>query len=105
MFAVIRTGGKQYRVAPGDVLEVEIVDDKAQEGGRIALDQVLLVYGDGGTRVGNPLIPGAVVEATLIKDMRGPKVRIFKHKKRKAFRKRGGHRQDLQRVKVERIVL
>ena len=105
MFAVIRTGGKQYRVEPGDVLDVEIVDDKAEVGGRIALDQVLLVYGDGGTRVGNPLIPGAVVEATLMNDIRGPKVRIFKHKKRKAFRKRAGHRQDLQRVKVERIVI
>lgn len=105
MFAVIRTGGKQYRVEPGDVLDVEIADDKAQAGGKISLDQVLLVYGDGGTRVGNPLIPGAVVEATLLSDVRGPKVRIFKHKKRKAFRKRAGHRQDLQRVKVERIVI
>ena len=105
MFAVIRSGGKQYRVEPGDVLEVEIADGKAKPGGRVSLDQVLLVYGDGGTRVGNPLIPGATVEATLVDDVRGPKVRIFKHKKRKAFRKRGGHRQDLQRVKVERIVL
>jgi large subunit ribosomal protein L21 len=105
MFAVIRTGGKQYRVEPGDVLDIEIANDKAEVGQKVALDQVLLVYGDGGTRVGNPLIPGAIVEATLLNDVRGPKVRIFKHKKRKAFRKRGGHRQDLQRVKVERIVI
>ena len=105
MFAVIRSGGKQYRVEPGDVLEVEIADAKAKQGQKVSLDQVLLVYGDGGTRVGNPLIPGATVEATLVDEVRGPKVRIFKHKKRKAFRKRGGHRQDLQRVKVERIVL
>ena len=105
MFAVIRTGGKQYRVEPGDVLDVEIVDSGAKAGGKVSLDQVLLVYGDGGTRVGNPLIPGAVVEATLVDGVRAPKVRIFKHKKRKAFRKRAGHRQDLQRVKVERIVI
>lgn len=105
MFAVIRTGGKQYRVEAGDVLDVEIVDGKAEPGGKVALDQVLLIYGEGGTRVGNPLIPGAVVEATLLNDVRGPKLRIFKHKKRKAFRKRAGHRQDLHRVKVERIVI
>ena len=103
MFAVIRTGNKQYRVEPGDVLDVEIFAPEAGAGTKVNLDQVLLVYGDGGTRVGNPLIPGAVVEATLVNDVRGPKVRIFKHKKRKAFRKRAGHRQDLQRVRVERI--
>jgi len=105
MFAVIRTGNKQYRVEPGDVLEVEVFAPEAEAGQKVSLDQVLLVYGDGGTRVGNPLIPGAKVEATLVNDVRGPKVRIFKHKKRKAFRKRAGHRQDLQRVKVERIVI
>jgi large subunit ribosomal protein L21 len=105
MFAVIRTGNKQYRVEPGDVLDVEIFSPDGKAGAKVSLDEVLLVYGDGGTRVGNPLIPGAKVEATLVNDVRGPKVRIFKHKKRKAFRKRGGHRQDLQRVKVERIVL
>jgi large subunit ribosomal protein L21 len=105
MFAVIRTGGKQYRVEPGDVLEVEIADRQAEPGGKVTLDQVLLVYGEGGTRVGNPLIPGAAVEASLVDRVRGPKVRIFQHKKRKAFRKRAGHRQDLQRVRVERIVI
>jgi ribosomal protein L21/ribosomal protein L27 len=72
MFAVIRTGGKQYRVEPGDVLDVEIVDGKAKVGGRSRSTRCL-VYGDGGTRVGNPLIPGAVVEATLMSDVRGPR--------------------------------
>jgi large subunit ribosomal protein L21 len=71
----------------------------------VAFDKVLLIYGEGGTRVGNPVIPGARVEATLVDEVRGPKVRIFKHRRRKAYKRRAGHRQDYARVRVERIVL
>jgi large subunit ribosomal protein L21 len=105
MFAVIETGGKQYRVEQGDVLDVELLPVPAEKGAKVAFDRVLMVFGDGGTRVGNPVIPGARVEATLLDEVRTPKVRIFKHKRRKGFRRQAGHRQDLLRVRVESIVV
>ncbi|KAB2966166.1 MAG: 50S ribosomal protein L21 [Thermoanaerobaculia bacterium] len=105
MFAVIETGGKQYRVEKGDVLDVELLPVAAEPGGKVAFDRVLMVFGEGGTRVGNPVIPGARVEATLVDAVRGPKLRIFKHKRRKAQRRKAGHRQDLHRVRVESIVV
>jgi len=105
MFAVIETGGKQYRVEQGDVLDVELLPAEARDGGKVAFDRVLMVFGDGGTRVGNPVIPGARVEATLVDEVRGPKVRIFKHKRRKGYKRRAGHRQDYLRVRVESIVV
>src|SRR6187200_528781 len=106
MFAVIETGGKQYRVQPGDVLDVELLPvEPAKKGERekIVFDRVLLVYGEGGTRVGNPVIPGATVEAELLGETRGKKVRIFKHRARKHFQRQGGHRQDYLRVRVKSI--
>jgi len=103
MFAVIETGGKQYRVEKGDVLDVErtpVGDDQS-----LLFDRVLLIAGDGSTRLGNPLLAGAHVSARLLAEVRGPKVRIFKHKKRKQYRRQGGHRQDYLRVRIEEIVL
>ena len=105
MFAVIETGGKQYRVEKGGVLDVELIAGVENAGDKVSFDRVLLIYGEGGTRVGNPVIPGARVEATLVNSVRGPKVRIFKMKRRKAFKKQAGHRQDYARVRVEDIVL
>ena len=105
MFAVIETGGKQYRVEKGDVLDVERLPAAPKKGGKVKFERVLLVFGDGGTRVGNPVIPGASVEATLVEDVRTDKVRIYKHKRRKGYRRSAGHRQDLQRVRVESIVV
>ncbi|GMU67302.1 MAG: 50S ribosomal protein L21 [Acidobacteriota bacterium] len=105
MFAVIETGGKQYRVEKGDVLDVELLPVDGEKGSTVAFDRVLMVFGDGGTRVGNPVIPGARVEATLVDAVRTPKVRIVKHKKRKGYHRRGAHRQDLLRVRVESIVV
>ena len=105
MFAVIETGGKQYRVEKGDVLDVELLPEGQKKDGKVQFERVLLVFGDGGTRVGNPVIPGARVEATLVDDVRADKVRIFKHKRRKGYKRRAGHRQDLQRVRVESIVV
>jgi large subunit ribosomal protein L21 len=105
MFAVIKTGGKQYRVEKGATVEVELLPGAENSGDKVAFDQVLLIYGEGGTRVGNPLIPGARVEGTLVEPTRGPKVRIYKHKRRKAYRRRAGHRQDLLKVRVDEIVL
>ncbi len=105
MFAVIETGGKQYRVEPGDVLDVELVPVAGDKGEKVTFDRVLLVYGEGGTRVGNPVIPGARVEAELLAETRGPKVRIFKHKTRKGYKRQGGHRQDYLRVRVSKILI
>jgi len=103
MFAVIETGGKQYRVEPGEILDVE--RQVPEEGGQVTFDRVLLIAGDGGTRLGNPTLAGATVKARLIDEVRGPKVRIFKHKRRKQYRRRAGHRQDYLRVRIEEIAL
>jgi len=105
MFAVIETGGKQYRVEQGNVLDVELLSEAGAAGDKVSFDRVLLIYGEGGTRVGNPVIPGARVEATLLGATRGAKVRIFKHKRRKGYKRRAGHRQDYARVRVDEIVL
>jgi len=105
MFAVIETGGKQYRVTKGDVLDVELLPIEGEAGAKVSFDRVLMIFGEGGTRVGNPVIPGARVEAQVVESTRGPKVRIFKHKRRKGYRRQAGHRQDYHRVRVDEIVL
>ncbi|HNU82131.1 MAG TPA: 50S ribosomal protein L21 [Thermoanaerobaculia bacterium] len=71
----------------------------------MTFDRVLLIAGDGGTRLGNPILAGATVRARLLDEVRGPKVRIFKHKRRKVYRRRAGHRQDYLRVRIEEIAL
>lgn len=103
MFAVIETGGKQLRVERGDVVDVELVP--VHDDATVRFERVLMIAGDGGTRLGNPVLAGAEVRGRLLSEVRGPKERIFKHKKRKTYRKQGGHRQDLLRVKIEEIVL
>lgn len=105
MFAVIETGGKQYRVSPGDILEVERLAGKAAAGDLVKFERVLLLYGEGGTRVGNPTIPGASVEASVLDEVRGPKVTIFKFKRRKGHRRRAGHRQDYLRIRIGSVRL
>jgi large subunit ribosomal protein L21 len=97
MFAVIRTGGKQYRVAKDDVLEVERVDAKA--GDKIELDVLMLGSGADVT-VGAPLVKGASVKAEVVEMTRGPKLTIFKKKRRQNYRRKNGHRQDLMLVKI-----
>jgi large subunit ribosomal protein L21 len=101
MYAIIETGGKQYRVTAGDVIEIERVAER--DGDRVEFGRVLLVGGDGSPRLGTPAIDGAVVRGTALGDTRGPKIRVFKKKKRKGFRKTHGHRQDLLRVRIEGI--
>jgi len=105
MFAVIQSGGKQYRVSPGDVLDIERVVAQGNEGdgSAIRFDRVLMVSGDGGVQVGNPLVEGALVQASLVGEVRGPKIRVFKKKRRKQYRRTIGHRQDLLRVKIGEI--
>ncbi len=105
MFAVIETGGKQYRVQEGDVLDVELLPVEGNKYEKVVFDRVLMVYGEGGTRVGNPVIPGASVEAELLHETRGKKVRIFKHRARKHFQRQGAHRQDYLKVRVKSILI
>jgi len=91
MYAVIKTGGKQYRVQPGDLLVVEKLDGDA--GAELKLDQVLMLGDDNGVTVGAPLVDGAFVSATLVETRKGEKVKIFKKIRRQGYRRTTGHRQ------------
>jgi large subunit ribosomal protein L21 len=104
MYAVIESGGKQYRVEPGDVLDVERLGEVG-DGGSVEFDRVLLVAGDAELQVGTPAVEGARVKATLLGGAHGPKVRIFKTKKRKGYRRTRGHRQHLDRVRIDEIAV
>src|SRR5690625_5991563 len=92
MYAVIKTGGKQYRVSPGQKLKVEQIP--ADIGQEITLDQVLSVGQGGDIKVGNPLVSGAVVKATVLAQSRHKKIKVFKMRRRKGYRRTRGHRQD-----------
>ena len=100
MFAVVRTGGKQLRVEPGDVVSIERID--GEPGDRVELDDVLFIGGDA-IRVGTPRVEGASVVATIQGEVSGPKLRIFKHKRRKRYRLHKGHRQHYTSLKIESI--
>jgi large subunit ribosomal protein L21 len=102
MYAVIRTGGKQYRVAPEDVLEIERISGDA--GDTVEFSDVLLVAGDAGPEVGAPLVAGATVAAELVEHLRGGKILIFKKKRRSTYRRKAGHRQELTRVRITEIL-
>ena len=91
MYAIIKTGGKQYRVSQGDAVRVEKLDGEV--GASLKLDQVLLVGGEGEARIGRPLLSGASVEARIVRQALAKKVRIFKKKRRKGYTKKQGHRQ------------
>jgi large subunit ribosomal protein L21 len=101
MYAIIESGGKQYRVAAGDVIEVERGPGAA--GDAVQFSRVLMVGGDGGVRVGSPTLDGAVVRGVALAELRGPKIRVFKKKRRKGYRRTNGHRQNLLRVRIEGI--
>jgi len=102
MYAVIKTGGKQYKVAPGEKLKVETIP--ADVGAQVVLDHVLMV-GDGeSVRLGRPVVSGATVNATVVAHGRGEKVRIFKMRRRKHYQKHQGHRQNYTELKIESIV-
>lgn len=103
MFAVIETGGKQYRVQPGDLIDVELRGDAGNQGSEIEFDRVLMIGADDGVQVGSPAVEGALVKGTLVSRVRGPKIRVFKKKRRKGYRRLNGHRQELLRVRIEGI--
>ena len=102
MYAVIRTGGKQYRVAEDDVIQVERLAGVA--GDAVEIADVLLIGDDGSTTAGTPLIDGAKVMASVVEQSRSPKILIFKKKRRKNYRRLGGHRQDLTVLRITDIL-
>jgi large subunit ribosomal protein L21 len=101
MFAVIRTGGKQYRVAPEQTLEIERTG--AEAGETITISDVLMIDDAGAVTLGTPTIAGAAVTAEVVALTRGPKIIIFKKKRRQNYRRKKGHRQDLMKVKITGI--
>jgi large subunit ribosomal protein L21 len=101
MYAVLETGSKQYRVSPGDTLEVELL--AAEAGQPFTFERVLLVNHDGKLAVGSPTVPNATVVADVIEQIRGDKKIAFKMKRRKGYHKTIGHRQELMVVKIKEI--
>ena len=101
MYAVVRTGGKQVRVTPGFAVRVEKLPGAVGES--IELDQVLLVGGEGETRVGTPLVEGVKVDGTSTDQGRGPKITVSKMHRRKRYRRKKGHRQDYTQNRVDTI--
>ena len=102
MYAIIETGGKQYRVQPGDVIDVELTQ-ASESGEAIQFDRVLMVGGEGEPRVGSPTLDGTSVSGSLVDAVRGPKILVFKKKRRKGYKRLRGHRQDLHRVRIDAI--
>jgi len=100
-YAVIATGGKQYRVKVGDRITVERLH--VEPGSALTIDQVLLIGGDGSTRIGTPVVEGAKVEATVEAHDRGEKIVVFKYKAKKRYRRRTGHRQERTQLTITGI--
>jgi len=109
MFAVIQTGGKQYRVAQGDRLRVEKL--AGDVGGTVTFDKILLVAGESGasggetTKVGTPLVAGAKVQAEIVAQDRGKKLVVFKFRRRKNYRRKNGHRQPYTELKITAVTV
>ena len=102
MYAVIKSGGKQYRVASGEKVRVELLS--ADVGASVSFDEVVLVGAGDGVKVGTPLVSGAKVKATVLAHGRGEKVKIFKLRRRKHYQKSQGHRQSYTEVRIDDIV-
>ena len=103
MFAVIRTGGKQYKVTEGETLDIELVDFPAEGEKKITISDVLLVGNGDNFSVGNPLLSGATVGLELVEDIKAKKVIAYKYRRREGYHRTVGHRQQLSRVKITKI--
>ena len=101
MYAIIATGGKQYKVAEGDVIRVEKLGVDAGE--RVTFDQVLVVSNDEDLKIGTPVVDGASVTATVVKEGKAKKVVVYKYKPKSGYHKKNGHRQLFTEVKIEKI--
>ena len=100
MYAIIATGGKQYKVSEGDIITIEKLGIEAGE--KVTFDQVLAVSGDD-LKIGNPTVDGATVDATVVKEGRGKKVIVYKYKRKTGYHKKNGHRQAYTQLKIEKI--
>ncbi len=101
MYAVVRTGGKQHRVEPGERLKVEKLEGEV--GAEVTIEDVLLVGGEGEPKIGRPVVSGAKVTAKIVSQGRGPKVLVYKRRKRKGFHKMIGHRQSFTELEITGI--
>ncbi len=102
MYAIIKTGGKQYRVAQDDVIEIEKIKT-AKAGEEVSFSDVLAVNKDGELTVGTPIVENAVVKGEILEEAKAPKVIVYKYKAKKDYRRKQGHRQPLMRVKITAI--
>lgn len=102
MYAVVETGGKQYKVAPGQTIDVEKLPVEA--GQTVELDRVLLISEDEKVAVGSPTVPGAKVVATVVEQVKGEKIIVFKYKPKTRYRRKTGHRQEYTRLAIKEIV-
>lgn len=102
MYAIIETGGKQYRVMEGDTVHVEKLN--IEQGQTVKLESVIAVSDENGVAIGAPYVAGAAVEATVVEHGKGAKVVIYKYKRKKDYRKKQGHRQPFTAIKIEKIV-
>jgi len=100
-FAVIQTGGKQYLVSKGDKIQVEKLDGDA--GAKIKFDQVLATISESAYSIGKPMLDGAVVEATILKQGRGKKIHVLKYKAKSKYRRKIGHRQSFTEIEITKI--
>jgi len=103
MYAVIRSGGKQYRVTPGQTIRLEKVTGDV--GAKVELGDVLLVENDGNLQIGSPVVANAKIEATVLEHDRAKKIRIFKKKRKKQYRRTAGHRQSYTAIRIDNIIL
>ena len=103
MYAVIRSGGKQYRVIPGQTVRLEKFPGDV--GSKVALKEVLLVENDGNLQVGAPIVANATVEGTVVEHDRAKKIIVFKKKRKKQYRRTSGHRQDYTAVRIDKITV
>lgn len=101
MYAVVRSGGKQYRVSPGEVFQVEKLDGEV--GDKVALADVLLIGGNGDVKIGTPVLAEATVTAEIVSQGKAKKIVVFKKKRRKSYSRKRGHRQDITSLKVIEI--
>lgn len=101
MYAIIKTGGKQYKVSEGDTIKVEKLNCDAGEA--ITFEEVLMVSKDGDVTVGSPTIENATVSATVVEEGKGKKVIIYKYKPKKGYHKKQGHRQPFTKIRIEKI--
>jgi len=102
MYAVIKTGGKQYKVSEGETLKIEKIE--GNRGDAVSLDDVLMISKDGEIKVGTPTVKGAKVVGEITGQTRGSKITVFKMKRRKGYRRKTGHRQNLTNLRIKEIV-